>query len=97
MGKSRSFEIGMLKYETPSTVLTLPFIVGIAIGAAVLVIFIVVIIVAYRKKSLESDKAVKRMQNQMDVLEAKVAKECKEGKGRWPYGVKKVSEGGQGV
>ena len=40
---------------------------------------IIIIFIAYRLKSRESDRVMKRMQNQMDTLEAKVAKECKEG------------------
>ena len=44
-----------------------------------LVVVIIVIFIAYRLKSRESDRVMKRMQNQMDTLEAKVAKECKEG------------------
>ena len=40
---------------------------------------VVIIFIAYRKKSQENDRVMKHMQNQMDILEAKVAKECKEG------------------
>ena len=42
-------------------------------------VIIIIIFIAYRLKSRESDRVMKRMQNQMDTLEAKVAKECKEG------------------
>jgi len=36
------------------------------------------IIIAYRRKSGESTRALKNMQEQMDVLELRVAAECKE-------------------
>ena len=57
--------------------------IGIGVAAFVIVLIViisVVICVAYRRKLAESHKARKRMQNQMDMLEAKVAKECREGK-----------------
>lgn len=80
IGNDTSYFIGDLKYEGPqSFLLTLPFLIGIAGGAAVLVTIIVIICVAYRRKSRESDRVMKRMKNSMDVLEARVAKECKEG------------------
>ena len=75
-----SYYIGELRYDVPqSFILTLPFVVGVAAGAGFLLTVIVIICVAYHRKSRESDRVMKRMQNQMDVLEARVAKECKEG------------------
>lgn len=35
---------------------------------------------AYRRKSTESNRVLKNMQEQMDILELRVAAECKEGK-----------------
>ena len=64
--------------------LPLPAIIGITAGGGVLLLGIIVIFIAYRRKSQESDRVMKRMQTQMDVLEARVAKECKEGKGLYP-------------
>jgi hypothetical protein len=61
-------------------VLGLPVIIGIAAGAAGLLVTVIVIIcVAYTMKSRENVRVMKRMRTQMDVLEARVAKECKEG------------------
>ena len=80
VGNNLTFYIGQLQVETQDSILTLPIIIVIAAGAGVLLIIIVIIVMMYLRKSQESDRAVKRMQNQMDVLEIRVAKECKEGK-----------------
>ena len=40
---------------------------------------VAVIVMVFMRKSRQSARAVKHMRNQMDVLEARVAKECKEG------------------
>lgn len=74
-----TFPVGDLVYETRVGILTLPVIVGLSAGGGLLVIIIIAIFIAYHKKSRESDRVMKRMTNQMDVLEARVAKECKEG------------------
>lgn len=74
-----SFPIGELRYESALSALSFPAIIGIAAGGGVLIVLIVIIFIAYRQKSQESDRVMKHMQNQMDILEAKVAKECKEG------------------
>jgi len=70
--------IGELRFETTLSILSFPAIIGIAAGGGVLIILIIIIFIAYRQKSQESDRVMKHMQNQMDILEAKVAKECKE-------------------
>lgn len=59
-------------------ILDFPFIL-IFVAAGVLIIIILIVFILYRKKSRENDRVMKHMQNQMDTLEAKVAKECKEG------------------
>ena len=79
IGENLEFYIGQLQVETHDTILTFPIIIGIAAGAGLLILVIVIIVTMYMRKSQESDRAVKRMQNQMDVLEIRVAKECKEG------------------
>ena len=55
-------------------------IIGIAAAGALLILFIVVVLIAYKRKSRESDLTLKRLQMQMDNLESRVALECKEGK-----------------
>ena len=42
-------------------------------------IVIVAVLIAYKRKSRESDLTLKRLQMQMDNLESRVALECKEG------------------
>ena len=79
IGRNFSQPIGYLKYEGPQTHFPLPVIIGIIAGASLLILIIVIICIAYHRKSQESDRVMKRMQNQMDKLEASVAKECKEG------------------
>ncbi|KAK1166950.1 plexin-A4 [Acipenser oxyrinchus oxyrinchus] len=53
-------------------------IVSIAGAGGLLIIFIVVVLIAYKRKSRESDLTLKRLQMQMDNLESRVALECKE-------------------
>ena len=59
--------------------LSLPVKIGICL--AILIIFVVLVagIILYRRQAREKDRVQKDMQNKMDMLEAKVAKECKEG------------------
>jgi len=55
-------------------------IIAALCGIGVFVIFVIVcVLVMYKRKSHESSQVMKRMQSQMDVLEIRVAKECKEG------------------
>ena len=58
---------------------SLPFTVSVASASGILLTVIVIICVAYRHKSRQSERIVRRMQTQMDGLEARVANECKEG------------------
>ena len=78
-----SYWIGDLRYEGPGTVLEVlkqPVGIGVAAGVILLLVFIIIMFLAYCRKSRESHRKMKSMQNQMDLLEAKVAHECKEGK-----------------
>lgn len=68
-------------YVAPDSPLSLPAIVSIAVAGGLLVIFIVAVLIAYKRKSRESDLTLKRLQMQMDNLESRVALECKEGTG----------------
>ena len=65
------------------SVLTLPSLVGMCGGGAVLLLLIIGVLVAYKRKSRAADRSLRRLQLQMDNLESRVALECKEG-GR-PY------------
>ncbi|XP_069485730.1 plexin-A4 isoform X3 [Ambystoma mexicanum] len=63
---------------SPDSLLSLPAIVSIAAAGGLLIIFIVAVLIAYKRKSRESDLTLKRLQMQMDNLESRVALECKE-------------------
>ncbi|XP_042325939.1 plexin-A4 [Sceloporus undulatus] len=71
------FSPGMVNIS-PDSPLSLPAIVGIAVAGGLLIIFIVAVLIAYKRKSRESDLTLKRLQMQMDNLESRVALECKE-------------------
>lgn len=72
------FSPGMVNIS-PDSPLSLPAIVSIAVAGGLLIIFIVAVLIAYKRKSRESDLTLKRLQMQMDNLESRVALECKEG------------------
>ncbi|XP_044257238.1 plexin A3 [Tribolium madens] len=81
VGGTLRFNIGHLSYS-PAQGLNGPIskptlIVAIAIVVVIIVIFIGFLI-AYRRKSTESNRVLKNMQEQMDILELRVAAECKE-------------------
>lgn len=76
------FSPGVLQMYSDS-LLTLPAIVGIGGGGGLLLLVIVAVLIAYKRKSRESDLTLKRLQMQMDNLESRVALECKEGRREW--------------
>ncbi|XP_064633300.1 plexin-A4-like isoform X2 [Lineus longissimus] len=73
-----TFPIGRINFEEPAGTLPIAVIIGVSVAIGIAVIIIVIIFMAYCRKSQESDRVMKRMQTQMDVLESRVAKECKE-------------------
>ena len=81
VGGFLKFPIGSLSYSSPQSLnapLSKPTLIGvIAIGVIILIVFIIFLI-AYRRKSTESNRVLKNMQEQMDILELRVAAECKE-------------------
>ncbi|XP_059843060.1 plexin-A4 isoform X1 [Hypanus sabinus] len=62
----------------PDSPLSFPAIISIGAAGGLLIIFIIVVLIAYKRKSRESDLTLKRLQMQMDNLESRVALECKE-------------------
>ncbi|KAK1801071.1 hypothetical protein P4O66_022778 [Electrophorus voltai] len=68
---------GMLHIYSDST-LTLPAIIGIGAGGGVLLVAIIAVLIAYKRKTRDADRTLKRLQLQMDNLESRVALECKE-------------------
>lgn len=82
VGDKLKFMIGRLSYDIPvgpESAVPVPAIIGVSVGVGVLVVIVFVILIAYRRKSTESSRVLKTMQEQMDVLELRVASECKEG------------------
>ncbi|XP_043936201.1 plexin-A3 [Protopterus annectens] len=71
------YSLGMLHIYSDST-LTLPAIIGIGAGGGVLLIAIIAVLIAYKRKTRDADRTLKRLQMQMDNLESRVALECKE-------------------
>ena len=82
MGNNLIYEIGFLEYSSNTNVGTLSrqLIIGLSVGAVVLILILVVCLIVYRQKSNQNSRVLKSMQEQMDVLELRVAAECKEGK-----------------
>ena len=78
IGDNLTIPLGILRYEESEYPLPMMYIILIAAGGGFLVLLIIVIIIMYRRKSKKNDSMMKKMQNQMDNLELKVAKECKE-------------------
>lgn len=78
------FWLGTL-HITAERALTLPAVVGLAAGGGLLLLAITAVLVAYKRKTQDADRTLKRLQLQMDNLESRVALECKEG--AWTGGV----------
>lgn len=81
IGGSLVYRIGKLSYAIPAglnNTLSKPAIVGVICGLVLLFIIIIAFLIAYRRKSTESNRVLKNMQEQMDILELRVAAECKE-------------------
>merc|ERR1712223_1840837 len=79
IGNNLEYKIGKLSYTVPGEgQLPKPIMIGVAVGAGVLLFIVIGILILYRRKSTESSRVLKNMQEQMDVLELRVAAECKE-------------------
>ena len=82
IGDRLEYQIGFLEYSGLSDggTLSKKVITMLIVGAGVLIIILVVCLIVYRRKSYQNSRVLKSMQDQMDVLELRVAAECKEGK-----------------
>lgn len=81
VGNSLNFTIGKLSYDSYEgfeRIFSKPVLFVMVIGACFLMLLVVVILITYRRKAIESNRVVKTMQEQMDVLEMKVASEAKQ-------------------
>ncbi|XP_025108035.1 plexin-A4-like isoform X2 [Pomacea canaliculata] len=72
-----TFLVGHLLYEEPE-VLSQEVIIAIAVGGGLLLFVLIAVCIVYRIKSRRNDDKMKKMRIQMDMLEARVANECKE-------------------
>ena len=81
VGRSLRYVIGKLSYDSPNSgegQLPKSVIIGVTIASGVLVFVFICVVIAYRRKSTESSRVLKSMQEHMDMLELQVAAECKE-------------------
>lgn len=80
VGENLVFPIGTLSYAQPTPFANLGkhTLIMIFIAIVIVVIFIIGLLIAYKKKTSESNRVLKNMQEQMDILELRVAAECKE-------------------
>ncbi|KAF6215982.1 hypothetical protein GE061_000319 [Apolygus lucorum] len=81
VGGELKYVIGKLSYASPAEFtgpLTKPALFGVVFGVVLLVLVFISFLIAYRRKSTESNRVLKNMQEQMDILELRVAAECKE-------------------
>ncbi|KAJ8983519.1 hypothetical protein NQ317_012010 [Molorchus minor] len=81
VGGSLRYNIGVLSYSSPQGLngpITKPTLYGIICLGVVIFIVFILFLIAYRRKSTESNRVLKNMQEQMDILELRVAAECKE-------------------
>ena len=73
-----SQEIGYLEYAKESTFPL--YIIAIIAGIVVVVLLVIIVVVCvYRKRARASDEELKVVHMQMNLMDAKVAKICKEG------------------
>ncbi|GAB0093919.1 Plexin_cytopl domain-containing protein [Sergentomyia squamirostris] len=80
IGHNLYFEIGVLSYTSPNFIHGFTKNLIVVIGAIIFIVLVIFagLVVAYRKKTSESNRVLKNMQEQMDILELRVAAECKE-------------------
>lgn len=83
VGGTLRYAIGKLSYSSPQGIngaLSKPALFGVIAAIVFLLVIFIAFLIAYRRKSTESNRVLKNMQEQMDILELRVAAECKEGK-----------------
>ena len=78
IGEKLRFNVGKLDYNESDQAVTKPIMIAVGVGVFLLIIIVIIVLIAYRRKSTESTRVLKNMQEQMDVLELRVAAECKE-------------------
>ncbi|XP_070491742.1 plexin-A4 [Chironomus tepperi] len=80
IGQTLEFDIGILSYAQPTLLNNLGkhTLIMITVAIFIVIVFIIGLLIAYKKKTSESNRVLKNMQEQMDILELRVAAECKE-------------------
>lgn len=81
VGNSLNFTIGKISYENQMSlenIISRQLLYIVFVGASFLIFIVIAILIAYKRKANESTRVVKTMQEQMDVLEMKVASEAKQ-------------------
>ncbi|XP_066584060.1 plexin-A4 [Prorops nasuta] len=81
VGGKLKFNIGKLSYAMAAGLngpLSKPALIGVIAAIVILIVVFIAFLIAYRRKSTESNRVLKNMQEQMDILELRVAAECKE-------------------
>ncbi|XP_012277326.1 plexin-A4 [Orussus abietinus] len=81
VGGTLRYSIGKLSYALPAGLngpLSKPVLIGVIAAIVVLVLVFIAFLIAYKRKSTENNRVLKNMQEQMDILELRVAAECKE-------------------
>lgn len=75
------FLLGNLKYfkEATSQVIPIEVWIGVGIGVAVIIIIVIIILCFCRRSRRKQKKNFKSLEVQMNNLESKVARECREG------------------
>lgn len=76
-GGNHNITLGLLSYELPSGQISdipKPLLYLILFSSLVLIVIVIIILIAYKRKSNESSRVLKTIQEQMDVLELRVAK-----------------------
>ncbi|KAH8398904.1 hypothetical protein KR222_005983, partial [Zaprionus bogoriensis] len=80
IGPALEYRIGILSYESSNIIMDLGdnVVFVVIAGSVIFLLIFVALLVAYRKKTSESNRVLRNMQEQMDILELRVAAECKE-------------------
>lgn len=74
------FSIGMLKYyKVESKGIPLIVWIGVGVGGALVIIVVIVILCWWRRSRRKQKRNLKSLEVQMNNLESKVARECREG------------------
>ena len=81
VGGNMKYKIGQLKYagEPDGAAFSNKMIIWVAVAAVLVIVGLVACLLVFRQKSNQNSRVLKSMQEQMDILELRVAAECKEG------------------